>query len=238
MTSTPARLEDIPLVKRALTSVRDLASRAFRSDLCGLLNRAAYGAVADTYDATLANRAAVVFVDLTGFKRINDTFGYDAGNLCIGQAGRALASVVEPLRGMAFHFSGDEFVALLPPGRVGEFSEAFKARVQRTTLQYDGLPIAVRATAGAALPDDTATLSELLRRAESACKFAKRLGSALSTWNPVVQQDQVVDVRWRCERCAAETAVVMSLGPTAGSLVCPACRLPRGGDAPQHIGVD
>lgn len=54
-----------------------------------------------------------VFVDLDGFKNVNDTHGHSAGDTVLVRAGELLARIVQPPNS-AYRLGGDEFVVLAP----------------------------------------------------------------------------------------------------------------------------
>ena len=56
---------------------------------------------------------AILYLDLDGFKEVNDTLGHAAGNECLIQVARTMASAVLN-KGKLYRPGGDEFVVLLP----------------------------------------------------------------------------------------------------------------------------
>ena len=119
-------------------SVRDHLDRAARHDpLTGLINRGEIlrrlAAIDPVHDGP---QVAVVFLDLDGFKLVNDTRGHQAGDeLLVAVAGR-IAHAVRPEDSVA-RMGGDEFVILCP--RLAEAAEAraiaedFKSAPPRVT---------------------------------------------------------------------------------------------------------
>jgi len=88
------------------------AVRAIRDDLTGLANRAHFldllsAACADT----VTDRVVVVFIDLDGMKRINDSHGHRIGDSVLGAVGRQLHSALDPGE-IAARLGGDEFAVL------------------------------------------------------------------------------------------------------------------------------
>jgi diguanylate cyclase (GGDEF)-like protein len=78
---------------------------------------------AHRYDSPLS----VVFLDLDGFKEINDGFGHDAGDECLKFFARELSEMAREVD-LVCRFAGDEFVVLLPNTDAVE-AEAFMQRV-------------------------------------------------------------------------------------------------------------
>ena len=103
---------------RALTDT--LAERAVRDQLTGLANR---GLLEERLQACLARDArtgettGVLFLDLDGFKQINDRHGHAAGDQVLRQVAARLTAVVRPSDTVA-RFGGDEFVVLVEQATV------------------------------------------------------------------------------------------------------------------------
>jgi GGDEF domain-containing protein len=81
-------LEGLPFIKDVKAGVETLARMAFQSSLTGLPNRSAYDAFQELVPEGPA--LAVAFMDLTGFKSINETHGYAGGNATLVHTGGAL----------------------------------------------------------------------------------------------------------------------------------------------------
>lgn len=92
----------------------DLFRRAYFDDLTGLPNRALVErstvALASTPDTTFA----LCFIDLDGFKNINDYYGHAAGDGLLVRIGERLSRMLRPTDMLA-RVGGDEFVLLLSP---------------------------------------------------------------------------------------------------------------------------
>lgn len=227
---SPDALQRIPLVADFTASAEALVVRAFLSQLTGLLNREAFESVAQDYDRKLELGAAVAFVDLTGFKDVNDREGYDIGNLCIADAGRRFGQVTRDVGGVAFHFSGDEFVAVLGPDSTERFTQLFQRHLAGFEIALGDAQrsVPVRATCGLALPERDVMLADLRARAEQACKAAKRVNQAILVWDDAIAARKSLDLRWRCVGCSAEVRLIIEDdGDAPPALACPRCATAR-----------
>jgi diguanylate cyclase (GGDEF)-like protein len=95
-----------------------LADQATTDSLTGLPNRrAATGLLSELTTAVArGDRGAVMFIDLDGFKAVNDTFGHAAGDRVLDEAARRLSEVVAGTAGTDGHVArlgGDEFLVVL-----------------------------------------------------------------------------------------------------------------------------
>ena len=94
-----------------------LATQAMTDPLTGLLNRTAFtDSLTDACRA--AERVVLAFVDLNGFKDVNDTFGHQSGDTVLVEVGERLSRLARS-RDVVGRFGGDEFVMLfrgIPPG--------------------------------------------------------------------------------------------------------------------------
>jgi diguanylate cyclase (GGDEF)-like protein len=123
---------------------------------------------------------SLLFLDLDGFKSINDTHGHLSGS-------RALVEAAGVVRGcaretdVAARFGGDEFAVILPDtGSEGALAVAERVceRVcEHRFLEADGLDIHLTASVGVAtLPDVAASAEELLKAADTAMYSVKDHG--------------------------------------------------------------
>jgi diguanylate cyclase (GGDEF)-like protein/PAS domain S-box-containing protein len=167
---------------------RELMRQALHDPLTGLPNRAL---LMDRMWKALTRlerhqeSVAVFFVDLDGFKAVNDRFGHQAGDSVLVEVARRLRSVVRTQDTVA-RLSGDEFVVLcdgLPsqvPRRIQRIADRL-AEALTPPWEIEGEQVALGASIGVAVTESAAQLPEkLLRQADTAMYEAKRTPGALA----------------------------------------------------------
>lgn len=105
-----AQFQDVTARRRAEA---ELARLALTDSLTGLHNRHALSEHADRYRRIADVSVGVIFVDLDGFKAVNDNYGHFAGDGVLVHAARLLLEVVEAPN-TAYRLGGDEFIVLVP----------------------------------------------------------------------------------------------------------------------------
>ncbi|MEU5347350.1 EAL domain-containing protein [Streptomyces sp. NPDC020766] len=151
-------------------------------------------------DRAALSNTAVLFIDLDGFKAVNDTIGHQAGDELLVQAARRLQDAVRQ-SDTASRLGGDEFAALI----VGDGGRDRTAREHqifeladrlRVTLSQpytiDGNDVRVAASIGVAFSEPGLGAGELLRNADLAMYRAKAAGKGrVELYAPQMQQDVV-----------------------------------------------
>ncbi len=166
-------------LRRTLRAATGLA----RSDpLTGLPNARAFHEHASRIAAESARYGrpvALAFLDLDGFKAINDSRGHAAGDLLLCLAADAMIGLLRA-SDLAARVGGDEFIVLLPETDLAEATAAV-AKLQAafaSTAEHAGLP--AHMSAGLVACERTpATIQPLIARADQLMYAAKRGGAGL-----------------------------------------------------------
>jgi diguanylate cyclase (GGDEF)-like protein len=169
---------------------RDLADQALRDPLTGLANREAFFARVEESCRRSAtqpgHQTAVLYLDLDGFKAVNDTLGHDGGDALLREVAGALAGVARP-DDLVGRLGGDEFAVCLDieTGGSGDvavtgIAEDIAARMHQAvaTLSRDGATARVRASVGVAVSAARGQTDPqvLVRAADLAMYTGKREG--------------------------------------------------------------
>jgi diguanylate cyclase (GGDEF)-like protein len=165
----------LALQKAEALSVTDDLTRLYNSRYLNLVLRR------ETKRASRSGRPlSLLFLDLDGFKMVNDTHGHMAGSKALVEAAAIIRSCARETDVVA-RFGGDEFALILPDtGREGAVSVATRIRERVSAARFltsDGLDVHLTASVGVAtLPDAAASADELLKAADMAMYQVKAVG--------------------------------------------------------------
>jgi diguanylate cyclase (GGDEF)-like protein/PAS domain S-box-containing protein len=129
---------------------------------------------------------AVCYMDLDGFKAINDQFGHEAGDLLLVEVARRVSAALRP-GDAAFRIGGDEFVLVLAPASLAEWQQRLDHLLACIAQPVDlnrGAPASVRVTIGVAVAQSSAAdVETLLDRADETMLRGKRSGKSQVWWS-------------------------------------------------------
>ncbi len=161
---------------------QQLEYQAVTDPLTGLLNRRGFYQAVES--ALVRNERAekaqaLLYLDMDGFKRINDRHGHDAGDRALRWVAEQIKAVLRPFDVVA-RLGGDEFTALLDnldyPEQAAKVAEKLMERIA-VEQTVDGVDINLGVSIGiATYPECGANLDSLLRAADIAMYAAKQAG--------------------------------------------------------------
>jgi diguanylate cyclase (GGDEF)-like protein len=165
----------LALQKAEALSVTDDLTRLYNSRFLNLVLRR------ETKRASRSGRpVSLLFLDLDGFKQVNDQHGHLAGSKALVEAAAIIRGCARETDVVA-RFGGDEFSLILPDtGTEGAAAVALRIRERLSAARFlasDGLAVHLTASVGVAtLPDVADSAEELLKAADAAMYRVKAAG--------------------------------------------------------------
>jgi diguanylate cyclase (GGDEF)-like protein len=166
--------------EHARVRLHDLSQR---DSLTGLPNRRFLG---EGFDAMLRSarringRLGVLFIDLDGFKKVNDTWGHEVGDQLMVAVADRLTNVLSP-EDRVVRYGGDEFIAFCPEVTNALSAERIATRVVRaieTPFEFGDDHLRISASVGVAVTEERCDRpDEVLHDADIAMYEAKSAGS-------------------------------------------------------------
>ncbi len=186
---------------RDLIARRDLTFLAKQDSLTKLANRLLLREKFQDYVAwnstsQVNSGLAVHFLDLDGFKSVNDRYGHPVGDAVLREVARRLLATVRPVDTVA-RLGGDEFVVVqIALGNKSEAGLLARRIIRALSLPYvvDGIEIHISASIGIALAAQQGwDLERLIGCADAALYHAKRAGAGQLHFCTMDDQQTVFD---------------------------------------------
>jgi len=134
-------------------------------------------------------RLSVIMADLDRFKKINDTYGHDAGDRALRTISKFLQKNIRDVDAIA-RYGGEEFVMLIPDAdKEAAFCLAERLRDELAKVELEDLPPITISLGIATYPSDGTDLEELIKKADAAMYEAKKQGR-----NKVVKFSKAVNL--------------------------------------------
>jgi len=162
--------------------IEEVTLRARTDALTGLANRRHFDeqlrrVVAET--DRFGGTSSLIIVDIDDFKKVNDTYGHEAGDAVLRQVGKIVGDGVRAVD-ICARYGGEEMVILLPQTPIAgaaELAERLRAAVADRAVLFEGTPIRVTASFGIAGYPQTVPHSDwLFPAADKALYQAKESG--------------------------------------------------------------
>ena len=166
-----------------IESVEAIRRAANTDYLTGLPNRRHFFYTVTVKHQTLSNSHALALIDLDHFKRINDTYGHDAGDSVLKTVGRLLEDAFS--EHIVARFGGEEFCVYFPyhDGRYAKDQlDAFRVTLEKQAILVTDATVNVTCSIGIA-DHTTQSIEELLSAADRQLYCAKNNGRNQISYN-------------------------------------------------------
>jgi len=175
---------------------RRLRELAFQDALTGLPNRPHFEERLDhllDHTGRSPSAMAVLFIDIDGFKAVNESFGHAAGDEVLQEVGRRLSALARP-QDTAARIGGDEFLLLVAAPGSHEAAAAVAQRTLHTLVAPYTLPggreVRLSCSIGIAVFPEHGPTNRLIGNADSAMFAVKRTGgSTYAFFEPRMELD-------------------------------------------------
>ncbi|MBD3370884.1 diguanylate cyclase [Candidatus Fermentibacteria bacterium] len=161
--------------------LRDLQEVALVDTLTGVGNRRYVEEILKQRAAEkerYGRKYGVVFMDIDSFRKVNDSFGHDAGDRVLRTVARSLMGTVRPFDAVS-RWGGEEFLIVLQnieKDQIGKVTERIKKIVEASSTVYEDQPIKVKISAGATAARPGEDPDTVVERAHSLLFSAKQKG--------------------------------------------------------------
>lgn len=174
---------DITNAKRTMLDEKDrLLEQMYIDSLTGLYNKHCFMEKYYQISSDLNGQvSALLFIDIDGFKAINDTYGHLNGDTVL----QALAEQIKLAigdKGMAFRFGGDEFVVLLKYTiQEDAYRIAENIRARAYLLEFPTISASLQISLSIGLMQGASSIHEMMRKADIAMYDAKSKGKNMTS---------------------------------------------------------
>ncbi|MDF1884021.1 sensor domain-containing diguanylate cyclase [Sulfurimonas sp. SAG-AH-194-C21] len=154
---------------------KELELLAFKDQLTGLNNRLSF------YKYIEKETASLLFIDLDGFKQINDANGHNIGDDFLIEKGKCLLDFTDKNSFEVYRLAGDEFVITIDINvdrlAVIELTKTLM-KILAQPVKIGELKLSVTSSIGICIYDGTIDMKEVLHQADVAMYIAKRNGKS------------------------------------------------------------
>jgi len=160
---------------------KDLEFFLRRDPLTGLYNRRGYDYNISNIEK--ASYGAILMCDIDHFKKVNDSYGHDAGDYVL----QAIAEMIREnirVEDLSVRWGGEEFFIFLSEVTLSEayiISEKLRKKIEHTSIPYNNQLIDVTMSIGISVVEKNIPLNEAIKNADSAMYLSKTRGRNQTT---------------------------------------------------------
>ena len=166
---------------RLKQQLQESQQKMLRDTLTGLPNRLAFEERVELeVNRSRRNSSPLCLAmwDIDHFKKVNDTYGHDAGDRVLKLLAKIIITRVRKVD-MFARIGGEEFVLLMPDTTIDDamnLNNQLRLGLQDSGFHYKGEPCPITASVGIAIADDLDSPDQLLKKADKALYQSKRTG--------------------------------------------------------------
>lgn len=164
-----------------INEIESLRNEILRDPLTGIGNRRYADITMKHFESSMQENDVpygVLFVDIDHFKKVNDTWGHDVGDLVLRMVAQTLVKTLRSLD-VACRWGGEEFVILVPNithESLGSMAERLRMLVENSWIDHDGKLIKVTASFGGAVSKTGELPASVVTRADRQVYKSKESG--------------------------------------------------------------
>ncbi|RYF13273.1 MAG: GGDEF domain-containing protein [Oxalobacteraceae bacterium] len=187
------------MLVQTMRSERENGRRACQDTLTGLLNRAGLEDVVARRADSTESGATLFYIDLDGFKTINDTLGHAAGDQLLVEVSQLMRQVTPTMDAVA-RIGGDEFIILaneMDPTTARQTAQRLIDTLRGTSFVVNGNAVKISASVGISIRSQAGPdLSTLMLDADGALYAAKQEGRSRA----VLASDTLPNLYLACDQ--------------------------------------
>lgn len=177
-----ARVQTQLRLKKTIEELEHLASR---DTMTGAYNRRKFFELSRPIFQSAKEDVYLAMLDIDHFKKVNDTFGHDAGDMVIKHVAKSIYEIL-PESSIFARIGGEEFVVLctgITAERISELFERIKNTIALSRIDHNGHTIDVTISTGLVSKSDSMhSIDDLLKQADLALYDAKNSGRNQVVW--------------------------------------------------------
>jgi len=160
------------------SSYQEINALAYSDHLTGIHNRISFYRLIEEKMSSNPTPYAILFLDLDGFKTINDTYGHETGDFVLIEIAKRIRDIIGT-NGFISRAGGDEFLIYHPSNQRKELAKLCQKIIDTLASEIEINHIHVNITTSigiATYPESGKTLQSLIKQSDLAMYQAKTLG--------------------------------------------------------------